>query len=64
MMSQSGYWSYISVNNFQPLVVAFCTFVKNCEIFYNILLTYLDGLNRVRFHCDCILYGVVGVSAE
>ena len=23
IMSQSGYWSYISVNNFHPLVVAF-----------------------------------------
>ena len=28
IMSQSGYWSYISVNNFHPLVVAFCTLVK------------------------------------
>jgi len=27
-MSQSGYWSYISVNNFHPLVVAFCILVK------------------------------------
>jgi len=33
IMSQSGYWSYISVNNFHPLVVAFCTLVKKCEIF-------------------------------
>jgi len=28
IMSQSGYWSYISVNNFHPIVVAFCTLVK------------------------------------
>ena len=28
IMSQSGYWSYISVNNFHPLVIAFCTLVK------------------------------------
>ena len=28
IMSQSGYWSYISVNNFHPLVVAFCTLVE------------------------------------
>jgi len=28
IMSQSGYWSYISVNNFHPLIVAFSTLVK------------------------------------
>jgi len=28
IMSQSGYWSYISANDFHPLVVAFCTLVK------------------------------------
>jgi len=28
IMSQSGYWSYMSVNNFHPPVVAFCTLVK------------------------------------
>ena len=28
IMSQSGYWSYRSVNNFHPLVVGYCTLVK------------------------------------
>jgi len=58
IMSQSGYWSYISVNNFHPLIVAFWHISQEIMRFFkNILLTYLDSLPWFDF--NAIAYSMV-----